>query len=57
MLGPIINELDKNLNLNYYSKIIVNSNHTIELLEKYGFKWPKIDKKYILNILKLIKGE
>ena len=57
ILGPIINDLDKNLNLNYYSKINLNSDHTIKLLKLYGFKWTKIDKKYIENILKLIKGE
>ena len=57
LLGTLINDLDKNLNLNYDSKISLNSKHTIELLEMYGFKWPQIDKKYIMNILKLIKGE
>ena len=57
LLGTLINDLDKDLNLNYDSKISLNSKHTIELLELYGFKWPKIDKKYIINILKLIKGE
>ena len=56
-LGTLINDLDKDLNLNYDSKIKLNSKHSIELLELYGFKWPKIDKKYIMNILKLIKGE
>ena len=57
LLGTLINDLDKDLNLNYDSKISLNSKHTIELLEMYGFKWPQIDKKYIMNILKLIKGE
>ena len=56
-LGTLINDLDKDLNLNYDSKIKLNSKHSIELLELYGFKWPKIEKKYIMNILKLIKGE
>ena len=57
MLGALINDLDKDLNLNYDSKISLSSKHTINLLELYGFKWPQIDKKYIMNILKLIKGE
>ena len=57
LLGTLINDLDKDLNLNYDSKISLKSNHTIELLKLYGFKWPKIDENYILNILKLIKGE
>ncbi len=57
ILSPIINELDKNLDLNYYSKIKINSDHSKKLLKKYSFEWPIIDKKYIDNILKLIKGE
>lgn len=57
LLGTLINDLDKDLNLNYDSKISLNSKHSIKLLELYGFKWPKIDEKYIMNILKLIKGE
>ena len=56
-IKSIINDLDKDLKLNYDSKIKIDSKITIELLSKYGFTWPKIDKKYILNILKLIKGE
>ena len=57
MVGTLINDLDKNLNLNYDNKISLSSKHTIGLLELYGFKWPQIDKKYIMDILKLIKGE
>ena len=56
-LNSLINDLDKDLNLNYDSKIKLNSKHTIKLLKIYGFEWPKIDEKYIKNILKLIKGE
>ena len=57
ILNTLINDLDKDLNLNYYSNISLNSKQTIKLLELYGFKWPKIDKRYIENILKLIRGE
>ena len=57
IVNAIINDLDKDLNLNYDSKIKINSSHSIHLLELYGFKWPKIDERYIENILKLIKGE
>ena len=56
-LNSLINDLDKDFNLNYDSKIKLNSKHTIKLLKIYGFEWPKIDEKYIKNILKLIKGE
>ena len=57
LLNTLINDLDKDLNLNYDSKISLNSKHSIELLEMYGFKWPKIDKRYLMNVLMLIKGE
>ena len=56
-ISALINDLDKNLNLNYDSKIRLDSKHTIQLLQLFGFEWSKIDKKYIKNILKLIKGE
>ena len=56
-LNTLINDLDKNLNLNYDSKIKLNSTHTIKILQLFGFEWPKIDKSYINNILKLIEGE
>ena len=56
-LNAIINDLDKDLNLNYDSNIKLDSKLTISLLKLYGFEWQKIDTKYILNLLKLIKGE
>ena len=57
IVDALINDLDKDLNLHYDSKIKINSNHSLELLKLYGFKWPKIDKRYLKNILKLIEGE
>ena len=36
LLNTLINDLDKDLNLNYDSKITLNSKHTIELLKLYG---------------------
>ena len=57
IINAIINDLDKDLNLNYDSKIKINSTHSLELLKLYGFKWPKIDQRYLENVLKLIKGE
>lgn len=57
LLNTLINDLDKDLNLHYDSNIKLNSKHSVKLLELYGFKWPIINKQYIINILKLIKGE
>lgn len=56
ILNTLINDLDKDLNLNY-DKININSNFTIKFLKNCNFEWSKIDKEYILNVLKLIKGE
>ena len=56
ILNTIINDLDKDLNLNY-DKINTLSNDTIKFLKHCDFKWKKIDKNYIANILKLIKGD
>ena len=56
-IAHLINDLDNELNLSYDSKIKIDSNHSIRLLDVYGFKWPNIDKRYLNNIQKLIKGE
>ena len=56
ILATLINDLDKDLNLNY-DKIYTSSNFTIDFLKLCNFEWPKIEKEYISNILKLIKGE
>jgi len=53
----LINDLDKDLNLHYDSKIKINSEHSKKLLKMYGFNWTTIKEKYLENILKLIKGE
>ena len=53
ILNTLMNDLDKNLNLNY-DKINTTSNFTIKFLKLCGFEWSKIDKNYISNILKLI---
>lgn len=57
LLNSLINDFDKDLNLNYKSKIILNSEHTIELLKLYGFQWSRIDERYLRNVQKLIEGE
>lgn len=57
IINMLLNDMDKDMNLHYNNNIKVDSKHTIKLLELYGFVWPKIDIKYIANILKLLKGE
>ena len=57
IVNVLINDMDKDLNLHYESNVKLNSEHTKKLLNSYGFKWPKIDEKYIEIILNLVKGE
>ena len=56
-INMLMNDFDKNLDLHYDSNIKVNSEQSIKLLKLYGFKWPIINKEYIINIIKLLKGE
>ena len=57
VINMLLNDMDKNMNLHYNNNIKVNSEHTVKLLNLYGFNWPKINKNYIKNILNLLKGE
>ncbi len=53
IISSIINDLDEDFNIVYSSDIRLNNDFTIEFLNKIGFKWPIIDKKYINLILYL----
>ena len=55
IFNTLANDLDKDSNLNY-DKINTQSIQTVNFLKHCGFEWKKIDKNYVLNILKLIKG-
>ena len=52
----LINDIDKDLHLSYKTNIIIKSDFTINYLDKLGFYWPKIDKKYLNNFINLLKG-
>lgn len=53
-LEGIINDLDKDKKLVYDSNVKIKSDFTKEILQKIGFEWPYIDKKYIRNYLKYL---
>lgn len=57
ILNTLINDFDKDMNLSYEHKIKIDSNFTINYLKLCGFEWPKINSKYLKNILNLAKGE
>mgnify|MGYP001130380245 CR=1 FL=1 len=54
-LSSIVNDMDSDFNLVYTSDIKLSNTFTVEFLEKIGFKWPIIDKKYIKLILYLFE--
>ena len=57
ILSTLVNDLDKDMNLNYENKIKIKSEFTIKYLELCDFKWPLIKERYIEKIVKLLKGE
>ncbi len=55
ILSGIIYDLDDNKNLIYTSNIRLNSNFTEKYLKNLGFKWKKINKKYIIKYMNYLK--
>jgi len=47
MVKGIIQDLNKNKELDYTPNTVIKSDFTISVLERLGFRWPKIDEKYI----------
>lgn len=47
----IVSDFDKNKKLSYYSSITMENDITEQILAKLGFKWTKIDEKYVENML------
>lgn len=54
-LNLLINDFDEDLNLLYKTGIVINSDFTINYLNKLNFKWPKIKKDYMISFIKLIR--
>ena len=55
ILNSLMNDIDKDLHLNYFTDIIIKSDNTIKYLEKIRFKWPKISKRYLNNFINLLR--
>lgn len=47
ILSGILRDFDKNKKLVYESKIKLDAQFTNEYLSQIGFRWPKIDNKYL----------
>lgn len=54
-MSGIIIDLNNNNEIKYTSNIIVDSKATIDYLSTYGFKWPKIDKTYVIKYIEYLK--
>lgn len=55
ILSGIIYDLDDNKNLIYTSNIRLNSEFTEKMLKKLGFKWKKINRKYIIKYIEYLR--
>lgn len=51
----IIMDIDNDNNLDYHSNIKIDSAYTRKLLEKIGFKWPKVNNEYFYKFINYIK--
>lgn len=55
ILNSLINDLDSDLHLLYKTDIIVKSDFTIKYLSEIGFSWPKINDKYIMKFIEILR--
>ncbi len=55
ILGNLINDFDKDLNLSYTTNIILKSELTKKFLKNLGFVWPQIDSNYVRKIISCIE--
>lgn len=54
----IINDIsfnNSNLDLNYDFTVNITSKYTQDLLQKLGFKWPKVDNTYLKKLIQYMK--
>ena len=54
ILNGIVNDLDKNYNLEYNTNVQIKGDYTLEYLKKIGFKWPVITEEYIRSYIEYI---
>lgn len=50
-ISYLINDIDKEKHINYENKIKIKNDFTNKFLQKIGFKWSNINKKYIIKLL------
>lgn len=55
VLQNILDDFDKDYNINYKHDIKIKSTISKRYLTKTRFKWPKITNKYLYNFIHLLK--
>ena len=56
ILNNLINDLNKDLHLNYKTDIVIKSDFTIKYLKNIFFRWPKISNKYLKRFIDLLRS-
>ena len=51
MVKGIIQDLNRNKELDYTPNTVIKSDFTISILESLGFKWPEVDEEYITKYI------
>ncbi|MEG0872993.1 MAG: hypothetical protein RSE00_04970 [Clostridia bacterium] len=54
-ISGIVIDLTTENTLKYRTNTIIKSDFTIEMLEKLGFKWPKVTSKYLIKYFEYLK--
>lgn len=55
MVQGIIQDLNRDKELDYTPNTIIKSDFTIDVLKKLGFEWPEIDEEYITKYIDYLK--
>lgn len=55
MVKGIIQDLNRNKELDYAPNTIIKSGFTIDVLEALGFKWPEIEEEYITKYIDYLR--
>lgn len=55
LLGGILREFDENQKLQSETKIKINSDFSVDYLQKIGFIWPEINEDYLIKFFDYFK--
>lgn len=55
LLKNLINDFDKNKKLIYKTNFNMESKFTVRYLRKIHFRWPRINNKYLLNLINILR--